>query len=142
DEALARARDAVAARRPLSIGLLGNAADVLPECVRRGVVPDLLTDQTSAHDPLSGYVPNGMSYEAALALRGKDPDRYVREAYPAMGEHVRAMLDLQERGAVTFDYGNNLRAQARKAGVEDAFPFPEFVPTSIRPPFSDATAPS
>src|SRR5262249_9142732 len=105
DEALARARDAVAARRPLSIGLLGNAADVLPECVRRGVVPDLLTDQTSAHDPLSGYVPNGMSYEAALALRGKDPDRYGPDAYRAMGEQVRAMQHLQERAAGTFDYG-------------------------------------
>jgi urocanate hydratase len=141
DEALSRAREAVAARRPLSIGLLGNAADVLPECVRRGVAPDLVTDQTSAHDPLSGYVPNGMSYEAALRLRADDPERYMREAYRAMGEHVRAMLDLQARGAVTFDYGNNIRAQARKAGVEDAFGFPGFVPAYIRPLFCEGKGP-
>src|SRR3954470_13417380 len=88
EEAMARAREAQAARRPLSIGLLGNAADVLPECVRRGIVPDLVTDQTSAHDPLNGYVPNGMAYEAALALRGSDPARYMKESVRAMGEHV------------------------------------------------------
>ena len=141
DEALARARAAVAARRPLSIGLVGNAADVLPECVRRGVVPDLVTDQTSAHDPLSGYVPSGMSYEAALKLREDDPPRYMREAYRSMGEHVRAMLDLRARGAVTFDYGNNIRAQAQKAGVEDAFAFPGFVPAYIRPLFCEGKGP-
>jgi urocanate hydratase len=141
DEALARAGEAVAARRPLSIGLLGNAADVLPECLRRGVKPDLVTDQTSAHDPLSGYVPNGMTYEAALALRTEDPARYMREAYRAMGEHVRAMLELQERGAVTFDYGNNIRAQAQKAGVENAFDFPGFVPAYIRPLFCEGKGP-
>jgi len=141
EEALARAREAQAARRPLSIGLLGNAADVLPECVRRGVVPDLLTDQTSAHDPLNGYVPNRMSWEAAVALRTSDPARYTREAVRAMGEHVRAMLDLQQKGAVTFDYGNNIRAQARKAGVEDAFAFPGFVPAYIRPLFCEGKGP-
>jgi len=141
DEALVRAREAKEARRPLSIGLLGNAADVLPELARRGVVPDLLTDQTSAHDPLSGYVPNGMSYEAALALRKEDPARYMREATRAMGEHVRAMLDLQRRGAVTFDYGNNIRAQAQKAGVENAFDFPGFVPAYIRPLFCEGKGP-
>jgi len=141
DEALARAREAVAARRPLSIGLLGNAADVLPECVRRDVRPDLVTDQTSAHDPLSGYVPNGMAYEAAVALRKEDPARYMREAYRAMGEHVRAMLDLQKRGAVVFDYGNNIRAQAQKAGVENAFDFPGFVPAYIRPLFCEGKGP-
>jgi urocanate hydratase len=141
DEALTRAREAVAARRPLSIGLLGNAADVLPECVRRDVRPDLVTDQTSAHDPLSGYVPNGMTYEAALALRKEDPARYMREAYRAMGEHVRAMLDLQKRGAVVFDYGNNIRAQAQKSGVENAFDFPGFVPAYIRPLFCEGKGP-
>jgi urocanate hydratase len=141
DEALSRAREAVSARRALSIGLLGNAADVLPEIVRRGVVPDLLTDQTSAHDPLNGYVPNGMAYEEALALRTEDPARYMREAYRAMGEHVRAMLELRKRGAVTFDYGNNIRAQARKAGVEDAFAFPGFVPAYIRPLFCEGKGP-
>ena len=141
DAALARARQAQAEGRPLSIGLLGNAADVLAECVRRGVAPDLVTDQTSAHDPLSGYVPNGMTYEAALRLRQEDPSRYMREAYRAMGEHVRAMLDLQKRGAVTFDYGNNIRAQAQKAGVEDAFAFPGFVPAYIRPLFCEGKGP-
>jgi urocanate hydratase len=141
DEALARAREASAAHRPLSIGLLGNAADVLPELARRGVVPDLVTDQTSAHDPLNGYVPNGMTYEAALALRQEDAARYMRESYRAMGEHVRAMLDLKKRGAVTFDYGNNIRAQAQKAGVEDAFDFPGFVPAYIRPLFCEGKGP-
>ena len=141
DEALTRARDAVSARRALSIGLVGNAADVLPELVRRGVVPDLVTDQTSAHDPLSGYVPNGMPYADALALRAQDPTRYMREALRAMGEHVRAMLDLRKRGAVVFDYGNNIRAQAKKAGVEDAFDFPGFVPAYIRPLFCEGKGP-
>ncbi|HUG52484.1 MAG TPA: urocanate hydratase [Vicinamibacteria bacterium] len=141
DEAFARAREATAAGRALSIAVTGNAADVLPECVRRGWVPDLLTDQTSAHDPLSGYVPNGMPYEDALRLRAEDPGRYMREAYRAMGEHVRAMIDLQRRGAVTFDYGNNIRAQAQKAGVEDAFAFPGFVPAYIRPLFCEGKGP-
>jgi len=141
DEALTRAREAVAARRALSIGLVGNAADVLPELVRRGVVPDLVTDQTSAHDPLSGYLPNGMTYAEALALRAQDPARYMREAIRAMGEHVRAMLDLRRKGAVVFDYGNNIRAQAKKAGVEDAFDFPGFVPAYIRPLFCEGKGP-
>jgi urocanate hydratase len=141
DEALEKARRAIAEQRPLSIGLLGNAADVLAECARRGVVPDLVTDQTSAHDPLNGYVPNGMTYEAALRLREEDPARYMREAYRAMGEHVQAMLSLQKQGAVTFDYGNNIRAQAQKAGVADAFAFPGFVPAYIRPLFCEGKGP-
>jgi urocanate hydratase len=141
DDALARARDAQAAGRPLSIGLLGNAADVLPELVRRGVVPDLLTDQTSAHDPLNGYVPSGMPYEKALRLREKDPKRYMAEARRSMAEHVRAMLALMRKGAVTFDYGNNIRAQAKEAGVEDAFDFPGFVPAYIRPLFCEGKGP-
>jgi urocanate hydratase len=141
DDALAQARQAMAEGRPLSIGLLGNAADVLAECARRGIVPDLVTDQTSAHDPLNGYVPNGMTYEAALRLRESDPAAYMREAYRAMGEHVRAMLSLQKRGAVTFDYGNNIRAQAQKAGVADAFDFPGFVPAYIRPLFCEGKGP-
>jgi len=141
DDALARARAAQAARRPLSIGLLGNAADVLPELVRRGIVPDLLTDQTSAHDPLNGYVPNGMPYEKALRLRDKDPQRYMAEARRSMAEHVRAMLALMRKGAVTFDYGNNIRAQAKEAGVEDAFDFPGFVPAYIRPLFCEGKGP-
>jgi urocanate hydratase len=141
DEALSRVRTAQAAKRPLSIGLLGNAADVLPELVRRGVVPDMVTDQTSAHDPLNGYVPNGMTCEAALALRKSDPARHMAEARRAMGEHVRAMLDLKRRGAVVFDYGNNIRAQAKKAGVLDAFDFPGFVPAFIRPLFCEGKGP-
>jgi len=141
DDALARAREAQAAGRPLSIGLLGNAADVLPELDRRGVVPDLLTDQTSAHDPLNGYVPNGMSYEKALRLREKDPKRYMAEARRSMAAHVRAMLGLMRQGAVTFDYGNNIRAEAKAAGVENAFDFPGFVPAYIRPLFCEGKGP-
>jgi urocanate hydratase len=141
DDALGRAREAKEQARPLSIGLLGNAADVLPELARRGVVPDLLTDQTSAHDPLNGYVPNRMSYEAALELRKSDPSRYMAEARRSIAEHVRAMLDLQRRGAVTFDYGNNIRAEAQKAGVQDAFAFPGFVPAYIRPLFCEGKGP-
>ncbi len=141
DDAVAKARSAQKAGQALSIGLLGNAADVLTECVRRGIVPDLLTDQTSAHDPLNGYVPNRMSYEDALRLRASDPKRYVPEAMRSMGEHVRAMLDLQKMGAVTFDYGNNIRAQAQSVGVENAFDFPGFVPAYIRPLFCEGKGP-
>jgi urocanate hydratase len=141
DEALARAGEATAARQPLSIGLVGNAADVLPELVRRGVVPDLVTDQTSAHDPLNGYVPNRMSYEQALALRAAEPERYMAEARRSMGEHVQAMLDLQARGSVVFDYGNNIRAEAQKAGVSNAFDLPGFVPAYIRPLFCAGKGP-
>jgi urocanate hydratase len=141
DAALERARAAQSAGRALSIGLLGNAADVVPECARRGIVPDLLTDQTSAHDPLNGYVPNRMTLEDAVRLRAAEPARYMAEARRSMGEHVRAMLDLQRQGAVTFDYGNNIRAEAQKAGVEDAFGFPGFVPAYIRPLFCEGKGP-
>jgi urocanate hydratase len=141
DDAVAQARAAQAAGRPLSIGLLGNAADVLPECARRGIVPDLLTDQTSAHDPLNGYVPNRMGYDEALRLRASEPERYMAEARRSMAEHVRAMLDLKKMGAVTFDYGNNIRAEAQKAGVADAFDFPGFVPAYIRPLFCEGKGP-
>jgi urocanate hydratase len=141
DEALTRARAAIVGGRPLSIGLLGNAADVLPDFVRRGVVPDLVTDQTSAHDPLNGYVPNRLSYEQALALRQADSTRYMAEARRSMGEHVRAMLDLKALGSVVFDYGNNIRAEAVKAGVLNAFDFPGFVPAYIRPLFCEGKGP-
>jgi len=141
DTALARAREAMKEGRPLSIGLHGNAADVLPEMVKRGIVPDLLTDQTSAHDPLNGYVPNGMGYEAALLLREKDPQRYTKEAQRSMAAHVAAMLALQEKGAVTFDYGNNIRAQAQMGGLQEAFGFPGFVPAYIRPLFCEGKGP-
>src|SRR5262245_32324363 len=121
DEALRLVMEAKATGRPLSVGLVGNCADVLPELVRRGVVPDGFTDQTSAHDALGGYVPNGMALDDALALRAEKPDEYVRRSMEAMATHVRAMLDLQKLGAVTFDYGNNIRGQAKEQGVGDAF---------------------
>ncbi len=135
DEALRLAADAARKGRPLSIALLGNAADVIPELVRRGFTPDVLTDQTSAHDELNGYVPHGLPYEDALRLRLEDPADYIRRSYASMAAHVRAMLDLRKRGAQTFDYGNNIRGQARKAGVADAFDIPGFVPEYIRPLF-------
>jgi urocanate hydratase len=128
-------------KRGRSIALLGNAADVLPELVRRGVVPDVLTDQTSAHDELNGYVPNGMTLAEAEALRATNPDDYIRRSVAAMGVHVAAMLDLQKRGAVTFDYGNNIRAQAVKAGIATAFDIPGFVPEYIRPLFCEGKGP-
>ena len=105
--------------------------------VKRGIVPDVLTDQTSAHDALNGYVPNGMSLEEALALRAKNPDEYIDKSMHSMAVHVEAMLALQKKGAVTFDYGNNIRAQAKKAGVENAFDIPGFVPEYIRPLFCE-----
>src|SRR5207245_11346523 len=128
-------------RQPLSVGLVGNCADVLPELARRGVVQDVLTDQTSAHDALNGYVPSGMSLQDALALRKKNPDEYIERAMKSMAVHVEAMLALQEKGAVTFDYGNNIRAQAKKAGVTNAFDIPGFVPAYIRPLFCEGRGP-
>ena len=141
DEALAWISRAVDAREPLSIGLIGNAADVLPELVRRDVTPDVLTDQTSAHDTLNGYVPNGMALDAAARLRVAAPNEYIRRATDAIVTHVRAMLELQRRGAVTFDYGNNIRTVALDAGVSDAFAFPGFVPEYIRPLFCEGKGP-
>jgi urocanate hydratase len=124
-----------------SLALLGNAAEVLPELVRRGVTPDVLTDQTSAHDALTGYVPEGLPLAAADALRRTDPAQYERRAIASMGVHVTAMLALQRRGAITFDYGNNLRAQAVRAGVSNAFDIPGFVPEYIRPLFCEGKGP-
>ncbi|TAK17330.1 MAG: urocanate hydratase, partial [Acidobacteria bacterium] len=124
-----------------SIGLAANIADVLPELVRRGITPNVLTDQTSAHDALLGYVPNGMSLADAAALRASDPKRYVEKSIAAMATHVRAMLALQSAGAVTFDYGNNLRAQAQQAGVANAFDIPGFVPEYVRPLFCEGKGP-
>lgn len=141
DHALELARRAVADKRPLSIGLLGNAADIFPEFVRRGLVPDLVTDQTSAHDPLNGYVPNGMTYDEALALRRNDPETYLLRSKAAMAAHVQAMLDLQKMGAVVFDYGNNIRRMAYDEGVTNAFDFPGFVPAYIRPLFCEGKGP-
>jgi urocanate hydratase len=141
DEALGWIREAVATKRRLSVGLVGNAADVLPELVRRGVTPDVLTDQTSAHDTLNGYVPNGMTLDAAASLRRSSPDVYTRRATESVVAHVRAMLELQRRGAVTFDYGNNIRTVAFDAGVRDAFAFPGFVPAYVRPLFCEGKGP-
>jgi urocanate hydratase len=141
DEALAILTEAQHGKNAISVGLVANIADVLPELIQRGIVPDILTDQTSAHDPLNGYVPNGMSFEAALRLRETSPDEYTRRSMDTMGKHIEAMLELKQRGAVTFDYGNNLRTQAKLAGVEDAFAIPGFVPEYIRPLFCEGKGP-
>ena len=140
-EALSLAEKAIQEKVPKSIGLVANAADVFPAFVERGVIPDVVTDQTSAHDELNGYVPNGLSYEEALELRKNEPDRYIKESYRAMAEHVTAMLELQKKGSVVFDYGNNIRGQAKKAGVQNAFDFPGFVPEYIRPLFCEGKGP-
>ena len=126
---------------PKSIGLVGNAAEIHPEIVRRGIVPDLVTDQTSAHDALNGYVPAGLSLEEAFELRRKEPKEYIRRAMESMAVHVRAMLELQKKGSIVFDYGNNIRAQAFEAGVKEAFNYPGFVPAFIRPLFCEGKGP-
>ena len=141
NDALSLARDAQKKKEPLSIGLQGNAADIVPQMANLGIVPDMITDQTSAHDELDGYVPNGMTFEAALKLRKTDPDKYIKESYRAMGEHCQGILDLKAQGAIAFDYGNNLRGQAKKAGVENAFDFPGFVPAYIRNLFCEGKGP-
>jgi urocanate hydratase len=141
DDALARVERYRAGAIARSIALEGNAADVLPELVRRGVIPDVVTDQTSAHDALNGYVPNGLTLAEADSLRRTDPAQYVARSTAAMAAHVRAMLALQRRGAVAFDYGNNIRAQAEKGGVSDAFEIPGFVPEYIRPLFCEGKGP-
>jgi urocanate hydratase len=141
DEALRILKNAVRKREATSVGLVGNCADLIPELAKRGVLPDLLTDQTSAHDPLNGYVPQGVSLEEARRLRASDPKDYLDRSFHSMGVHVEAMLALQERGAVTFDYGNNIRTQATKAGVKNAYDIPGFVPEYIRPLFCEGRGP-
>ena len=141
DEALLMVQKAVAEKRPLSIGLVANAADVFPELLRREVIPDVVTDQTSAHDTLNGYVPNGMPLAEAYALRESNPAEYERRALDAITVHCKAMVGLQERGAVVFDYGNNIRGQALANGYEDAFKFDGFVPKYIRPLFEEGKGP-
>jgi urocanate hydratase len=141
DEALRWLEEACENKQALSVGLEGNCAEVLPELVRRGVIPDIITDQTSAHDPLRGYVPDGLSLAAALELRERDADEYVRRSIAAMGKHVRAMRDMQEAGAIAFDYGNNIRAFAVEAGIEDAFEIKGFIPEYIRPLFCEGKGP-
>jgi urocanate hydratase len=141
DEALRILKNAVRKREATSVGLVGNCADLIPELAKRGVVPDLLTDQTSAHDPIGGYVPNKMTLAAALELRARDPEEYKKHSMQAMAEHVQGMLDLQSLGAVTFDYGNNIRTFAFQQGVKDAYNFPGFVPAYIRPLFCEGKGP-
>jgi urocanate hydratase len=141
DDGLSRAQAAAAERRALSVAVIGNAADVLPELVRRGFTPDIVTDQTSAHDSLGGYVPNGITLDEAVQLRRRKPAEYVERATAAMAEHCRAMLDFARAGAVVFDYGNGLRGQARGAGVTDAFDYPGFVVAYLRPAFARGAGP-
>jgi urocanate hydratase len=141
DEALSIIARATRAGEPVSVGLLGNAADVLPEIVKRGINPDVVTDQTSAHDMLNGYVPAGMTLPEALELRKADPAEYVRRSTQSAVKHVTAMLELRQRGAVTFDYGNNIRTVAFDAGLKNAFDIPGFVPEYIRPLFSEGKGP-
>jgi urocanate hydratase len=124
-----------------SIGLLGNAAEILPQIVKRGIVPDLVTDQTSAHDALNGYVPAGLTLDEAIKLRRRDPKEYIRRSMESMAVHVQAMLELQKKGSIVFDYGNNIRAQAFQAGVKEAFNYPGFVPAFIRPLFCEGKGP-
>lgn len=141
EEALAVAKEYKEKKEPISIGLLGNAAEILPELVKRDITPDLVTDQTSAHDPLNGYVPIGYSLEEAAKLREEDPERYVQLSKESMRKHVEAMLAMQEKGAITFDYGNNIRQVAFDEGLKNAFDFPGFVPAFIRPLFCEGKGP-
>ena len=141
DEALKLAMEAKAKKQPLSVGLLANAADIFPEFIKRNIIPEMVTDQTSAHDELNGYVPAGIPYEEALRLRQSDPQKYIKLSYDSMKKHCQAMVELQKRGAEVFDYGNNLRGQAQKAGLKSAFAYPGFVPAYIRPLFCQGKGP-
>ena len=141
DEAMRWVREAQAARRGLSVGLVGNAADVLPQMVERGIIPEVVTDQTSAHDMLNGYVPHGMSLAEAVSLRTRDATEYVRRSTASAVRHVRAMRDMQDKGAIAFDYGNNIRTVALDAGLADAFDIPGFVPEYVRPLFCEGKGP-
>ena len=141
DEALKLVFKAVKKQTPLAIGLVGNTSDIEPELVKRGIIPDVLTDQTSAHDELNGYVPGGMSLEDALDLRRRDPEEYKKRALASIAKQMEAMLELQKHGAVAFDYGNNIRGQAKRAGVENPFMIPGFVPEYIRPLFCKGKGP-
>ena len=141
DEALRILKNAVRKKENVSVGLVGNCADIIPELAERGVVPDILTDQTSAHDPLNGYVPNGMTLKAALELRKRDPQTYQERSLDAMAKHVEGMLRLQKMGSITFDYGNNIRTFAFQRGVKNAYDFPGFVPEYIRPLFCEGRGP-
>lgn len=141
EEALLWVKEAGRTKQPLSVGLVANCADVLPELVSRGEIPDIVTDQTSAHDELNGYVPAGLTFEEAIRLREKDPQDYIKRSFASMARHCEAIVALQNAGAIAFDYGNNLRGQARKAGFEAAFSYPGFVPAYIRPLFCEGKGP-
>ena len=141
DDAINMVQDAINSKKPLSIGLLGNAADIVPKMAQMDIIPDLVTDQTSAHDELDGYIPNGVTYKEAIRLRKSNPGKYVKESYRAMAEHCRGILKFMEKGSICFDYGNNLRGQAKKAGVNNAFDFPGFVPAYVRPLFCEGKGP-
>ncbi|MED4235713.1 urocanate hydratase [Priestia megaterium] len=141
DDAIALAQEAKDSGKALSIGLVGNAAEVLPQMIKRGFIPDIVTDQTSAHDPLNGYLPLGFTLEQGEVLRTENPEEYVRKSKASMAVHVQAMLDMQKEGAIAFDYGNNIRQVALDEGVKDAFNFPGFVPAYIRPQFCEGKGP-
>jgi urocanate hydratase len=141
DFALQVCQKAKADKKALSVGLLGNAAQILPEMIKRGFMPDIVTDQTSAHDELNGYVPHGLPYQEALDLRRSNPQKYIKLSYQSMARHCQAILDMKKRGVIAFDYGNNLRAQAAKAGVKDASTYPGFVQAYVRPLFCEGKGP-
>jgi urocanate hydratase len=141
DEAINMAKKAMKFKEPLSIGLLGNASEIIPRFIKKEIVPDIVTDQTSAHDELVGYIPNNYSLKSANKLRESDPGLYIKESIRSMGEHVQGILDLKEKGSIVFDYGNNIREQALKSGVSNAFDFPGFVPKYIRPLFCEGKGP-
>ncbi|MCI0532461.1 MAG: urocanate hydratase, partial [candidate division Zixibacteria bacterium] len=141
DEALDIILNAVKRKKSVSVGLVGNCAEILPELVQRDIVPDIVTDQTSAHDELNGYIPSGMSLSEALELRKSNPKVYISKSLDSIAAHVRAMLEFQKKGSIVFDYGNNIRGQAQKRGVADAFDFPGFVPEYIRPLFCEGKGP-
>jgi urocanate hydratase len=141
DDAIEKVLEAKKNKQALSVGLEANAGEVLPELLKRNIIPDVLTDQTSAHDTLNGYVPMGMSFKDALDLRKSDPEKYIKLSKQTIVAHVKAMLEFQRKGAVTFDYGNNIRGEAKENGVENAFDFPGFVPAYIRPLFCDGKGP-
>lgn len=141
DEAITLALKSKEEKKAISICVVGNAADFFKYVLDKGIIPDLVTDQTSAHDPLNGYVPHNMTLDEANSLRTSDPQKYTKLSYETMGEHVKAMLDFQQKGSFVFDYGNNLREGAKKVGVENAFDFPGFVPAYIRPLFCEGSGP-
>src|SRR2546428_1270759 len=142
DEAVRILKNSIRQKQAVSVGLVGNSAEVIPELARRGIVPDLLTDQTSAHDPLNGYIPAGLTLEAATELRRASPQDYLKRSYESIARHVAAMLELQKLGAATFDYGNNIRTMAfEHGGGKDAYSFPVLVPASLRPLFYEGGGP-